>query len=329
MNRERVQRAVSVVVAVSITGGLLYLISRHVDLGAAIGQWRDARPLPALGVFALLFLEGFVLDGLKVYLVLRWKGIRVPYRAVVLMKMASAVFHAGLPMKIGSATEAVYLSRVYGCRLEHAISAVSLNLLVNFMALTTVATASTALVSVGSEGLLGFPIWFWSAVGLCGLAGMLVPFVPAGLRLLEAAVGLLPPRAAEIGHGLLEGFRGLTTAQKLTLMGIALGMQACLCALFQLGFASFGLAPPFGYVAIVSPIIFFLGAIPVTVSGFGTREWLLVFFFTRHRALMTPEQAVGTGLLFGIAYAIFMVLLSTPTLPGYLHRIARGGAPRG
>ena len=50
----------------------------------------------------------------------------------------------------------------------------------------------------------------------------------------------------------------------------------------------------------------------------------MIYFFTIHRTLMTPEQAVGVSMFTGALIIVSFVALSLPFLPSYLRGIARG-----
>lgn len=310
--------------AAGVTAVLLWLISRHVDLGTALGYWKHVHPIPVVCAIILFLGPALLAGSFKWYLLLSWKGMGLRYRDVLRVKVSAALFHVGLPFKIGALTEGLYLNRVHGCRLDHTLSTIAFDMLVNFMSLLVLATVGVVLANLDGGGMLGIPAWVWLTAGVGGILGILSPFTPPGLAVMERAAAVLPGNTGTFARGLLEGFRNVSHGRKLILMGLAIAMQAVEFSSMVFVMKAFDLDVPAGYLFIAVAIIFCLQSIPFTVSGFGTREWLMVYFFTRYRALMTPEQAVGVSMFIGSLVVVSYIALSVPFLPGFLHKIARG-----
>jgi hypothetical protein len=324
----RLKRVASFAIALCVTGGLLWFISRRVDMRVALGYWKTVRLGPIAGVLCVFVLGAFLIAVSKWYLLLKWKGLSVPYLRLVYVKVAAAALHVGLPLKLGAVTEGIYISRVYGYRLEHVLSTITFDLLLNFMALVLMATVATAVLALEGAAMLGVPFYLWSAGGFAVLLVMLTPFCAGGLRVLERLAAAFPGRLRAFFQGLLESYRGVPPARKLALMGIAVAMQTMSYSLTYLGLLAFGIEAPLGYFVLAVPIIFVFGALPVTVSGFGIRELLIMFFFSQHRPLTSPEQAVGASMFVGMLIVVLNVALSAPLLPGYLRDAAIGRPDR-
>ncbi|MBI5528160.1 MAG: flippase-like domain-containing protein [Deltaproteobacteria bacterium] len=328
MDRPFVKKIASFALALCVTGGLLWFISRRVDMRVALGYWKTVRVGPIAGAMGVFLFGAFVVGCFKWYLLLKWKGLPVPYLRVLHVKLAAAALHVGLPLKLGAVTEGIYVSRVCGYRLEHVFSTITFDLLLNFMALVLLATVSSGVIALEGGAVLGVPLYLWSTGGLVILLVMLTPFWPGGLRVLERVAAWFPGRAGVFVGGLLESYRDLAPVRKLALMGIAVAMQLMSYLLMYLSFRGFGLEAPLGYLMLAVPVVFFFGALPVSVSGFGIRELLVIFFFCRHRQLMSPEQAVGASMFMGTLILLLSSALSAPLLPGYLRDAAIGSRDR-
>ncbi len=72
---------------------------------------------------------------------------------------------------------------------------------------------------------------------------------------------------------------------------------------------------PFIYIIEVVPIVFFIGFIPITIAGMGTREAALIYFFSTYASDSTN---ITVGLLFCLLRYWALALLGIPFI-GHLY----------
>jgi len=70
-----------------------------------------------------------------------------------------------------------------------------------------------------------------------------------------------------------------------------------------------GLPIPFGPLALLLPVVIVIEFIPISVLGFGLREWALILFFSEYAA---NSSLVSLGLLFLLTGPIVAALLGVP-----------------
>lgn len=72
---------------------------------------------------------------------------------------------------------------------------------------------------------------------------------------------------------------------------------------------SLGLPIPFGPLALLLPVVVVIEFIPISVLGFGLREWALILFFSEYAS---NSSLVSLGLLFLLTGPIVAALLGVP-----------------
>ncbi len=75
---------------------------------------------------------------------------------------------------------------------------------------------------------------------------------------------------------------------------------------FKVLFMSLGVDIPLSAVYTLSPIITFIATLPLTLSGFGTREAAVIFFFSLYAG---PEQLFASGVVMSVLEFIIPSLL--------------------
>ena len=80
-------------------------------------------------------------------------------------------------------------------------------------------------------------------------------------------------------------------------------------------FSGVGASVPFGYALAAVPIAVFVGLVPVTLGGIGTRDAAMVFLFS---GLVPASQTLAVSLLYTAFASWFLALLGLPFLRGVL-----------
>ncbi len=86
-------------------------------------------------------------------------------------------------------------------------------------------------------------------------------------------------------------------------------------------FQAFRAAVPFSLILTYLPIAIFIGLIPVTLAGMGTRDAALIGFFS---AYARPEQSLSVGIAYSVVAYWLMVVIGL----GFLYRFKDAFWPR-
>ena len=302
MNRKRL----ALMGRVTVGAALLVLIFFKVDVGRVLDGLRSVE-LPYLGLTFLIFLTGNLVGSLRWNLLLRAKGMTVPIRSLYAYYLVGFFFSTFLPTSVGGdLMRAVELSRRTGRRAD-AFSSVLVERIIGLMTTSFMACVAVGLFfrEAPKAGLLVFFVAF-SGLLLLSLLMLLGRNRPVD-RLRSAL-----PRLAYKGLGerIDRGIESIRSYRKtpfalLAVIPVSLAYQV----FFYLGLyvisLALGMEVSIVYFFMFMPAITILATIPVSLNGFGIREWAFVYFFQwvgvpAHQALALSLLFVSMLLLFGV-----------------------------
>jgi hypothetical protein len=277
----------------------------------------DARRLVIFPLFTVFILA---VRGYRWWLLLRLVGI--PYsrwRSTVVW--AIGFFAASItPGKVGDAVRALYVSRETAKGFGESFLTVFMDRL---MDLVTVLVFGVATIVVFSSRYMDMPsLWVIIAAALALLALVYLVLHGGLMRKLAGPVFriLTPAKYRSQLSAEVEGFYdalGLYARHwKVT------AYAAVLTLVFWVGIVvlaftvaqTLGIGVSFGYVALIMPMVTLVEIIPVSVSGIGTREATVIFFFS----------AVGIGSAQAVAFSVGYLIAGTylTALAGFIAWLA-------
>lgn len=271
------------VLIVVLTAIVFILLFNRIPLTDVL-QYLRAISLPTWAAATLLTLSFPIFSAIRWHLTLRSIGERIPVRRCLAIILGTSPISAVAPSKAGDLLKAVSLRgevsilEVTGTVLvERALDVLILavfSLLGGlFIGNVVITRAAAAILGIGSAGLLVLPL--------------LVSSVRA-------------PRLREKLDRLMRTLRALS-ARPLLASGIVLltGLN-WLASLVQthLLLRAVGADPPFALTAAALPMAIFVGLLPVTVGGMGTRDAALV-------TLLAPVVSSAQTLSVGLLYSFF------------------------
>ena len=277
----------------------------------------DARRLVIFPLFTVFILA---VRGYRWWLLLRLVGI--PYsrwRSTVVW--AIGFFAASItPGKVGDAVRALYVSRETAKGFGESFLTVFMDRL---MDLVTVLVFGVATIVVFSSRYMDMPsLWVIIAAALALLALVYLVLHRGLMRKLAGPVFriLTPAKYRSQLSAEVEGFYdalGLYARHwKVT------AYAAVLTLVFWVGIVvlaftvaqTLGIGVSFGYVALIMPMVTLVEIIPVSVSGIGTREATVIFFFS----------AVGIGSAQAVAFSVGYLIAGTylTALAGFIAWLA-------
>ena len=272
-------------VKLGVSGALLALLFSRVDVAKL---WASARQASlswiavALGLYALNVVAGVW----RWWLLLEAQDVPVPF-GTLFGSMSVALFANNfLPSNIGGDVVRIADTAKVTRSKTLAATVVLADRTMGMMGLILVAaTGATALeMANGAAKLPIWPGWLWAAFGAGLLGGVpLLLFPPLLGRLLQPLTRIHPEwvggRLSSITTTLVR-FRAHLGSVALCFVG-AVFVQMLNVA-FHLGVAhALGIHISFFDLAVVVPMAGVVQMLPVSVNGFGVREAMFSFYFTR------------------------------------------------
>ncbi len=295
----------------AVTVAVLGVILARVDRAALWANLKATRPAPFAWALVLFVPQNFISA-------LRWKMmagrfITIGWRDAVGMILGSQSLNIILPSKMGDLTKAVFLARSGALDLSRAGSLVIFEKALDLAALCLWAV-------LGAAGLFKFAPGRPDAPRLAALA-LLTATIGLAVIALVAVLYFLPPgRLSSLRRGaaapsggphrlarlLASGREVMQTLQRaearrgslVTLSIILWGLHLLQIRCF---FGSLNAETPWLAFASLTPLAIFVGLIPISLFGVGTRDAALIFLFTPYQP---AEVMAGVGFYVSLRYIV-------------------------
>ncbi len=287
---------VRIILGLAIGVGLLFLISRVVDIPATLGVLQTHLSTPRGMLLALLcglsFIAAYSIRGV------RWKLFLNPIGNISTLK-AIQLFWVGvflnfiLPVRGGEVAKSLMLKRISGIPVSRSLPTVAMDKALDLM---------PVLIVIALVPFLGvsMDIKIWLVLGAVGsvLVGMII-FIAlaawkrnAAMHLLQMITGLFPKAISGKVEGFATGFVDSLLAgasqPKVFLPAVGLTILAVICdGLFaMLAFWTIGSSLPFGTALFGYTVYITFYILPTTPGEVGTNEavGLLVFSGLLHQS---------------------------------------------
>ncbi len=306
-----------------LTAGILAIIYMQIDRSLLLHNLMRVN-LCFFSLALLLFIPQILISSL------RWKIMTSQLSPMGLGQsiqqvMASKALNAFVPSKMGEMSKAYFLRMSSESNLDHSIAAVILEKLLDVGGLCTVLVMGF-LAAPGRNNLL------WLGAVMAGVYLtmvaflLLVPLGGLGERLLNWKAWLKWLGRLLIGWSvLLSGWK-----ERGGLLSRILGLSILLWILhvlqIYLFFPSLNHIVPVAPALALIPLSVFVGLLPITIGGMGTRDSALILLFAPYAG---PALMAGVGLLCSMRYWVD-TLLGVPFLHFYTRKMGEAeGAKSG
>ncbi|MFQ6000036.1 MAG: lysylphosphatidylglycerol synthase transmembrane domain-containing protein [Anaerolineae bacterium] len=292
-----------------ISLGLLAFLLAKVGLRETWESLQGANIGYLLTVF-LLYLLSMVLRSYRWRIFLNAQGVRVSLPKLVSLYLIGVFFNLVLPSGFGGDVVRVYELSQYSNRTASSITTVFMDRLSGFLALFAMATSALAFSyrlvppEVGATIILIF---------LASLMGTGALFSHPLWRRLKG----LPLLSSLVQKG---GVKELyLSAQSYTLtpfaraISLSMAFNILLMIMNYLAALSFGVRISFWYFLLFIPIISFLLALPISLSGLGVREGAYIYLFSR--VGVPPSSALA------ISLSIYAVTVATGLIGAFIYAV--------
>ena len=303
-----------------VSAGLLYLLLSRVDLSRLVAQARTASPAwlaAALGLYFVMIL----ISAWRWNLLLRAQHVEVPFAALTNSFLVATFFNNFLPSNIGGDVIRIGDTARPARSKTLATTVVLVDRGVGLVGLVFVAAAGATLAARVSDaiGPLG-PGLLWGLLGLALAVAVPVLLLPEGvgrvLRPLRAIHQEWVEARIERLVEALGRFRDSPRTILACFMG-AIFVQGVLVGFYAAVAHAIGLRIALSHLAILVPVSFVFQMLPISVNGFGVREWVFTTYLGR---LGLPAES---ALALSFIGAALIMLFSTSGAVAYLSRRQR------
>lgn len=289
---------------VGITVALIAVVMWRLDWETLAAKFAAFDPAWTTLAFVTVF-AAVALSAWKWGLILRWRGHALPYVRLLRHYFVGLFFNNVLPTTVGGDAVRAWETTRDTREVPEAIGSVVTERLIAGAALGFTALLGLPFVETSPRLLLLVSIFL--IIDLALVALFLLP------RVAEAIVaGLLPPRLSGLREA-VAGTVGVVRASlrtprlfvKVALLSIA--FQILVAAVNACIFNAMGVSVSLAQCVILTPMIFTVTMLPISLSGLGVREAAYWYFFSQ----------VGVGQVDAVVASLaFFVIVGISSLPG-------------
>ena len=281
-------------VPVALTVAIFLIIFWRIPFGAFWQALSRAQLLPFLALMGSFSLCFFLLDTFVLSKLIRWFHGPLPYRELLPVRAVTYLVSI-INTQLAQGALALYMHRRFRTPLAQITSTVALMILLE----------TTNLILFATVGCLAFP-------GGVPLSLLALPLALLALWLLlislgRGKLGVLSQRLSS--SELLSTFR----RARLRHCAVVLGLKGAVFFLALLvhsqALVFFGIEIPLVRLVAFLPVVFLMGALPITVAHLGTSQAAWIFFFSDYApAADLLAYSLVSHLTFMLANGTFGVL---------------------
>jgi len=280
----------------AVTGALVWLVLRGVDLGAAVNRMSRLSPEAAVLAIALLLSHCFV-AGWRWRMVMRLFGPMLPLATSIRLFLEGYFFNNALPSTIGGDGVRIWRAARLGLPLRASVSGVLLDRVTGLTGLFILVAAGQPLLYAritDPATRLAF-----AAILVAGVAGIalliLARFIPK--RLIPMPLHESVDELSEATHAAY-----LRPAVSLPVLGLSVVVHGLIVLSVYVIAVGLGLEVGLFESLVLVPAVILLSTLPVSVGGWGLREGLMVAALGL--ADVPADAALTVSVLFGFAQII-------------------------
>jgi uncharacterized membrane protein YbhN (UPF0104 family) len=304
---------VAVKVAVSVV--LLAVLFSRVDVNRL---WAAATSASVrwLLVAILVYFANILASTWRWRLLLDAQDIHVPARTLLSSYLVAGFFNNFLPSNIGGDVVRIRDTARAARSKTVAATIVLMDRGIGLIGLVLVAAVgATFAAGARGGGVPIWPSWLWAAFAAGSAAAAAAVVAPATIARLLGPLAVLNPEWIGQRIERLTSALGRFRARPRALAGCFSGavvVQALLVGYYLA--VAFAVHMPITIwdLAVIVPVSFVVQMLPVSVNGFGVREAVFSFYFSRvglpiESALLLPLMATGVMMLFSLSGAAVYV----------------------
>lgn len=261
-----------------------------------------------IGILVFLFSSFFIvpLQWLRILLPL---GYSFSLKEAIFIKLGSYPLKAISPLKTGDLVRAVYLKKQMGIPFSMGAISLYINFMLNFL----------VMVVLMYSGYLFFKKDFFLIILF--YLGLLLLFTWAILffRIIERFIIYVARKVNLRFYNSIEVlfniYKRFTLKDISVLFFYSIALWACELFAFFILFKATGLNIPFRAIVIFVPLTILISNLPISVSGLGTREAAILFWFSEFGS---KERLLSVGILVSFVNIFLPLIISLFFFKGFL-----------
>jgi len=281
-------------VPVALTVAIFLILFWRIPFGAFWQALSKAQLLPFLALMGSFSLCFFLLDTFVLSKLIRWFHGPLPYRDLLPVRAVTYLVSI-INTQLAQGALALYMHRRFRTPLAQITSTVALMILLE----------TTNLILFATVGFLAFP-------GGAPLSLLALPLalVAVWLLLISLARGKLSILGQRLsGSEILSTFRRARLRQCAVILGFKGAVFFLALLVHSQALAFFGIEIPLACLVTFLPVVFLMGALPITVAHLGTSQAAWIFFFSDYApAADLLAYSLVSHLTFMLANGTFGVL---------------------
>ena len=305
------RRIAFLLVKVAIAAAILAAVFHKVDASHVWACVRDADRLPIF-IGIPVGLLTIVIAGWRWHRWLSIFAIDIPLASLICIAQIGQFFLMFLPGPSGDdLTRMLYISRLAPGRVGEAVTSVVLDRLVGLASILGLAAVCIPwqwqLLATSHETHLLALVVLGAGVAASTFGAVFFIAGHPSHRWFERRLRSLPAFSFrdELARiwGLLCANKGIVAQ----LIGAAVGTQLLLCVFFSLAGLAVGIHVPITVWMTFIPIVLAASALPITIAGFGVREYLLVLFLGVTAQVQSERALAASVVVFSMILAIALI----------------------
>lgn len=234
-------------------------------------------------------------------------------KEAIIIKIGNFPIKAILPLKTGDLMRAIYLKRHKGIPFSVGISSLYFNLILNLL----------VLVIIMSFGYILFNTNFFYGILFCLGLLLLLMLTTLLFRFIRDLILYVARKVNSRSYNFLESlfniYKRFSLKDLAPLFFYSVASWICELFAFSILFKAVGLNIPFCDIVVFVPLTILISNLPITISGLGTREAGIFFFFARFGS---PESLLSVGILISFVNFFLPLILSLFFVRYFLKQIA-------
>ena len=277
----------------AVTAGLIWLVLRGADFGAALARMAELSPSAAILSVALLLLHCFV-AGWRWRMIMQLFGPALTPRTSIRLFFEGYFFNNALPSTIGGDGVRIYRANRLGLPLAASVNGVLLDRVTGLTGLFILVAAGQPLLYARVDDAA--TRFAFAAILLAGIAG-----IAALILARRIPEPLLPARLRDPVRKLSEATRAayLHPAISLPVLGLSVAVHGLIVMSVHVIAVGLGLDVGLFESLVLVPAVILLSTLPVSIGGWGLREGLMVAALGL--AGVPADAALSVSILFGLA----------------------------
>jgi uncharacterized protein (TIRG00374 family) len=308
-----------------VSGGLLTWLLSRVDRGALWQQLRNASPAWLAAAIAL-YLVMLVVSSWRWQRLLVAQHVTVPFHRLFTSFLVASFFNNFLPSNIGGDVVRIRDTAEAAGSKTRAATIVLVDRAIGLMGLVFVAALGATLAVQAGDNEPFNPLWLWLGLAAGASAGFIALFSPSIVARLLKPLRVfhqewVEERINRLIHS-LEKFRQAPRALIACFLG-SLVVQAVLVAFYAVLARAMHVQIPALHLAVLIPMSFVVQMLPVSVNGFGVREYIFGFYFAqlglpRESAIALSFLGAALMMVFSISGAVALLVRGRSAVPSAL-----------